>query len=148
MEELSNKVLVVNRVAKKTKGGEKIRFAVLVAVGNRGGRVGLGYGKAADLRAAIEKATSAAKRKIFTVSMKGSTIPHRVVVHEGAAEILLAPAPRGAGLISGGAVRDVLELAGVADVSTKILGTDNPVINAQAVITALKNLSQSKDGIK
>ena len=148
MEELSDKVLVVNRISKKVKGGDKIRFAALVAVGNRQGKVGLGYGKAADLRSAIGKATSQAKKKIFTVAMRGTTIPRRVVVNDGAAKILLAPAPKGAGLISGGEVRDVLELAGIADISTKILGTDNPIINAQATVAALKELAQKSNGTK
>ncbi len=141
-DELADKVLVINRVAKKIKGGDKIGFAALVAVGNRNGKVGLGYGKALDLRSAISKANSQAKRKIFTVVLNGSTIPRRVVIKDGAVEILLMPAPRGAGLISGGVVRSILELAGVKDVSTKIIGTGNPMINAQATVRALEKLSR------
>lgn len=137
---LTDKVLVVNRIAKKVKGGDKIRFAALVGVGDRKGKVGLGYGKARDLRSAIAKATAQAKKNVFDVPLKDSTIPRRILVKEGAAEILLMPAPRGAGLISGSTVRDILELGGIADVSTKVLGTDNPITNAQAVVKALKEL--------
>lgn len=140
--ELADKVLLINRIAKKIKGGDKISFAAQVAVGDHRGRVGLGYGKAADVKSAIGKATVSAKKKIFNVPLKDSTIPRRILVKEGAARVLLMPAPRGAGLIAGGAVRDILELAGVADVSSKILGTDNPMTNAQAVIKALKALGQ------
>ncbi len=140
-EEFADRVLVVNRVAKKIKGGDKVGFTALVAVGNRSGKVGLGYGKAADLRSAISKATAQAKRKVFPISLKGSTIPRRVVIRDGAVEILLMPAPRGTGLIAGGVVRSILELAGVKDASTKIIGTRNPMINAQATIRALERLS-------
>lgn len=141
-DEMADKVLVINRVAKKIKGGDKIGFAALVAVGNRNGKVGLGYGKALDLRSAISKATSQAKRKTFAVALNGSTIPRRVVIKDGAVEILMMPAPRGAGLISGGVVRSILELAGVKDVSTKIIGTGNPMINAQATVKALERLGR------
>lgn len=145
--ELADKVLVINRIAKKIKGGDKIGFAALVAVGNRDGRVGLGYGKALDLRSAITKATSQAKRKVFNIVRKDSTIPQRIVIRDGAVEILLMPAPRGAGLIAGGVVRSILELAGVKDVSTKIIGTRNPMINAQATIKALEKLSRKHGSV-
>jgi len=140
--DFTDKVLVVNRVAKKIKGGDKISFAALVAVGNKQGKVGLGYGKAGDLRAAIAKATSQAKKKVFLVAMRGSTIPRRISIKHGAARLLMMPAPRGAGLIAGGVVRNILGLAGVADVSAKILGTNNPMANAQAAIKALEILNK------
>jgi small subunit ribosomal protein S5 len=146
-EEFADKVLVINRVAKKIKGGDKIGFAALVAVGNRNGRVGLGYGKAQDLRSAITKANSKAKRKVFTVTLKDSTLPRRILIKDGAVEILLMPAPRGAGLIAGGVVRSILELAGVKDVSTKIIGTRNPMINAQATIKALEKLNEKHGSV-
>ncbi|MEX1061789.1 MAG: 30S ribosomal protein S5 [Patescibacteria group bacterium] len=148
---MEDKVLSVNRVAKKISGGEKISFASLVAVGDRKGKVGLGYGKAADLRSAIGKAQKAAKKSTFQVPLKGSTIARRLTVHLGAAEILLKPAPRGAGLIAGGVVRDILDLVGVRDVSAKILGTKNPITNAKATMKALMLLAaegKAKDGVK
>ncbi|MEX0587610.1 MAG: 30S ribosomal protein S5 [Patescibacteria group bacterium] len=141
-EDFTDKVLVVNRVAKKIKGGDKINFAALVAVGNGKGRVGLGYGKARDLRSAIGKATSQAKKRIFSVAMRGSTLPRRISFKQGAAQLLLMPAPRGSGLIAGGVVRSILKLAGVPDASAKILGTDNAMANAQAMIRALEVLSK------
>uniref|UniRef100_A0A831YZM4 Small ribosomal subunit protein uS5 n=1 Tax=candidate division WWE3 bacterium TaxID=2053526 RepID=A0A831YZM4_UNCKA len=142
-EEFTDKVLGINRVAKKIKGGDKVSFAALVVVGNKKGKVGLGYGKAGDLRSAIAKATSQAKKKVFTVPIKDATLPRRIAVQEGAAHLLLMPAPYGAGLIAGGVVRSILELAGFADASVKILGTDNPMANAQVAISALKKLSQN-----
>ena len=142
-EDFTDKVLVVNRVAKKIKGGDKISFAALVAIGNGKGKIGLGYGKAGDLRSAINKATTKAKKTIFSVAMRGSTLPRRITIKQGAAQLLLMPAPRGAGLISGGVVRDILKLAGVLDASTKILGTNNAMANAQATILALEVLSKN-----
>lgn len=146
-EDFTDKVLVINRVAKKIKGGDKIGFAALVAIGNGKSKVGLGYGKAGDLRSAITKATTKAKKNIFSVAMKDSTLPRRIVIRQGAAHLLLMPAPRGAGLISGGVVRSILKLAGVLDASTKILGTNNPMANAQATIKALEVLSKN-NGVK
>jgi small subunit ribosomal protein S5 len=145
-EELKEKVLNINRIAKKIKGGQRIGFSALVAVGDRQGRVGLGYGRAADLRSAIEKAATQAKKKVFKVPLKGgTTLPRRIQVKLGAAQVLLMPAPRGAGLIVGGIVRNILELAGVKDASTKILGTDNPITNAKATIFALKSLAKENE---
>jgi len=140
-EELSDKVLDINRVAKKIKGGEKIGFTALVAVGNSKGKVGLGYGKAPDLRSAIDKARKSAKQNRFEISLKDTTIPRRIETKFSAARVLMMPAPRGAGLIAGGVMRDILGLAGVRDVSAKILGTNNPATNAKATIKALKDLA-------
>ncbi|MDP2734923.1 MAG: 30S ribosomal protein S5 [bacterium] len=140
-EVMSDKVLAINRVARKIKGGDKIGFTSLVAVGNKNGSVGLGYGKAPDLRSAIDKAQKSAKQSRFEVPLKDTTIPRRIRIKFSAARVLLMPAPRGAGLIAGGVVRDILELAGVRDVSAKILGTSNPVTNAKATIKALKTLA-------
>lgn len=139
---LANKVLVINRVAKKVKGGAKISFTALVAVGDRQGKIGLGYGKAPNLRSAIDKATAQAKKKVFTVPLEGSTLPRRILVKEGAARVMFKPAPQGAGLIAGGVVRSILGLLGVSDVSAKILGTSNPTTNAKATIKALKELGK------
>lgn len=140
-EEVSDKVLVINRVSKKVKGGQKIGFTTLVAVGNRKGKVGLGYGKASDLRSAIDKARKTAKQNQFEIPIKDTTVPRRIETKFSAAEVLLMPAPRGAGLIAGGVMRDILALAGVRDVSAKILGTSNPATNAKATIKALKTLA-------
>ncbi len=146
-EDFKDKVLVINRVAKKIKGGDKIRFTALVAVGNRKGKIGLGYGKAADLRSAIDKARSKAKKNVFSIPLEGSTLPRRIQVKEGAGVVLLKPAIQGAGLKAGGVVRSILELVGVTDASAKILRTRNPVTNAKATIKALKMLG-GKDGVK
>lgn len=140
-QELQEKVLLINRVAKKIKGGERIGFAALVAVGDGKGRVGVGYGRAKDLRTAIEKGKKRARARMFTVPIRGATIPHRVEVKEGAAQIIIKPAPRGSGLIAGGVVRNLLELAGYKDVSAKILGTRNKMTNARATVKALERLA-------
>lgn len=145
--DFKDKVLVINRVAKKIKGGDKIGFVALVAVGNRKGKIGLGYGRAADLRSAIDKARSRAKKNVFSVPLEGSTLPRRIQVKEGAGVVLLKPATQGAGLIAGGVVRSILELVGVTDASAKILRTRNPMTNAKATIKALKMLG-GKDGFK
>lgn len=145
--DFKDKVLVINRVAKKIKGGDKIGFVALVAVGNRKGKIGLGYGRAADLRSAIDKARSRAKKNVFSVPLEGSTLPRRIQVKEGAGVVLLKPATQGAGLIAGGVVRSILELVGVTDASAKILRTRNPMTNAKATIKALKMLG-GKDEVK
>lgn len=140
-QELQEKVLVINRVAKKIKGGERIGFAALVAVGDGRGKVGVGYGRAQDLRVAIEKGKRRAKAKMFSVPIVGTTVPHRIEVKEGAAQIIVKPAPRGSGLIAGGVIRDILKLAGYEDVSAKTLGTRNRMTNAKATVKALKMLN-------
>ena len=145
--DFKDKVLVINRVAKKIKGGDKIGFVALVAVGNRKGKIGLGYGRAADLRSAIDKARSRAKKNVFSVPLEGSTLPRRIQVKEGAGVVLLKPATQGAGLKAGGVVRSILELVGVTDASAKILRTRNPMTNAKATIKALKMLG-GKDEVK
>ncbi|PIS12332.1 30S ribosomal protein S5 [candidate division WWE3 bacterium CG09_land_8_20_14_0_10_47_33] len=139
-QKLQEKVLMVNRVAKKIKGGERRGFTALVAVGDGCGKVGIGYGRAQDLRVAIEKGRRQAKVKMFAVPISGTTIPHRVEVKEGAVKIILKPAPRGAGLIAGGVIRDLLELAGYGDVSAKMLGTRNRMANVKATVTALRGM--------
>jgi small subunit ribosomal protein S5 len=145
-EGLEDKVLVINRVAKKVKGGDKIGFTALVGVGDKKGRIGLGYGKAVDLRSAIDKANAKAKKNMFSVSIDGTTLPRRIRVKRGAGKLLLMPAPRGTGLIAGGVVRNILELAGYTDVSAKILGTNNPTTNAKTTIEALKILREENNG--
>ncbi len=139
-KEFSEKIIQVNRVSKKVKGGSRIGFSVLVAVGNKEGRVGVALGKAPNVRDAIQKAIRRAKKNMFEVSLQGTTIPHQVKIKRGAAKILLKPAPTGAGLIAGGPVRIIAELAGIKDLSAKILGTNNKLSNAHATIEALKKL--------
>lgn len=143
-KEFSEKIIQVNRVSKKVKGGNKIGFSVLVAVGNKEGKVGIGLGKAPDVRSAIQKAVRRAKKNIFEVPLQGTTIPHQVRIKRGAAKILLKPAPTGAGLIAGGPVRIVAELAGIKDLSAKILGTRNKLSNTTTTLAALKKLKPVK----
>ena len=139
--EFDERVIQVNRTSKKTKGGNSIAFSVLVVVGDRKGRVGVGLGKAPDVLASIQKASLYAKKHLFAVPMKdGRTIPHRTDVKFGAAKILIKPAPKGSGIIAGSSVRAVLELAGIKDVVGKILGTNNKITNTYATMKALKTL--------
>ncbi len=138
--EFEEKVIQVNRVSKKTKGGNKIGFSVLVVVGDKKGRVGVGLGKAADVSSAVKKGMSYAKKHLITVPMVKTTIPHEVRIKVGAAKIILKPAPGGTGIRAGGAVRAVVEAAGIRDVVSKILGTDNKASNVYATFKALRQL--------
>jgi len=139
-KEFEEKVVQVNRVAKKTKGGNRVSFSVLTVVGDKKGKVGVGLGKALDVSGAVKKGISKAKKHLITVSMKGTTIPHAVRVKRGAAEVLLKPAPPGTGIIAGGPVRVVVEAAGIRDIVGKILGTNNKASNVYAALEALKKL--------
>lgn len=143
-EKLEEKVVQVNRVSKKTKGGNKMRFTALVIVGNRQGKVGVGLGKSNDVSSAISKAVAYAKKRMIDVPIVNDTIPYSISIKEGAAHILLKPAPRGAGIIAGGAVRSVVEAAGIRNISSKILGTDNKASNVYAVFKALKQLAMRR----
>lgn len=138
--EYFEKVVRVNRVSKKNQGGDVRSLSVLVVVGDKKGRVGVGLGKAKDVASAIKKATTYAKKRMIEVPMKGSTIPHRIFLKNGAAKIILKPAPKGSGIIAGGAVRVVMEAAGIDDVVSKILGTKNKASNVYATMEALKRL--------
>lgn len=142
--EYFERVVQVNRVSKKTKGGDKRSLSVLVVVGDKKGQVGVGLGKAADVQSAVRKATSYAKKHLIKVSLKGRTIPHPVLVKSGAARVLLKPAPVGTGVIAGGAVRVVAEAAGIHDIVSKILGTKNQASNVYATLEALSKLKQVK----
>jgi small subunit ribosomal protein S5 len=141
-KEFDEKVVQVNRVSKKTKGGNKIGFSVLVVVGDKKGRVGVGLGGAPDVTSAVKKAVSYAKKHLFTVPMKGKTIPHMVLVKRGAARVMIKPAPPGTGVIAGGAVRAVVEAAGIRDIVSKILGSKNQASNVYATLEALKKLQR------
>jgi small subunit ribosomal protein S5 len=141
-DEFKEEIVQVNRVSKKTKGGNKIGFSVLVVAGNKNGKVGVGLGKAPDVSSAIKKGVAIAKKKAIEIPIIKSTIPFEVFIKFGAAKILLKPAPLGSGVIAGGAVRSVVSLAGIENISSKVLGTKNQASNVYATIEALKRLSQ------
>jgi small subunit ribosomal protein S5 len=144
--EYLEKVVQVNRVSKKTKGGDKRSLSVIVVVGDRKGKVGVGLGKAADVQSAVKKATAYAKKHLITVAMVDNrTIPHEIRIKLGAAKILLKPAPGGTGIIAGGAVRVVVEAAGISDIVSKILGTKNQASNVYATLEALSRLKERKN---
>lgn len=139
-KEFEEKVVQVNRVSKKTKGGNRISFSVLMVVGDRKGKVGVGLGKAPDVVAAIRKGVTRAKKHLIQVPMKGTTITHEILVKKGAAKVLLKPAPQGTGIIAGGAVRAVVDAAGIRDIVSKVLGTNNQASNVYATMEALSRL--------
>ncbi len=139
--EFEEKVVQVNRVSKKTKGGNKISFSVLVVVGDKKGRVGVGLGKAKDVASAIRKAVNYAKKHLINVPIRNGTIESDIFIKLGAAKVLLKPAPVGSGVIAGGAVRVVVEAAGIRNISSKVLGTKNQASNVYATLEALKKLS-------
>ena len=150
-KEFEEKVIQINRVSKKTKGGNKIGFSVLVVVGDRKGKVGVGLGKAPDVASAILKAVTYAKKHLQKIAIYKTTIPHEVYVKRGAAKVLLKPAPTGTGVIAGGAVRAVVEAAGIRDIVSKILGSKNQASNVYATLDALQKLKirvSSKSGPK
>jgi len=140
-KEFEETVVQINRISKKTKGGNQIRFSALVVVGDRKGKVGVGIAKATDVRNAIRKSVEAAKRKMIVVPLAGTTIPYSVNEKFSAAKILLKPAPPGSGIIAGGPMRVVLEAAGIRDAVGKILGTKNKISNVYATLKALETIS-------
>lgn len=139
-QELKEKVVNVSRVAKVVKGGRTFRFSAVVVVGDENGHVGVGNGKAAEVPDAIKKAIQEAKNNLVEVPVVGTTIPHEFVGKFGSASVMLKPAEKGTGLIAGGSVRPVLELAGYKDIRTKIIGTTNPRNVVYATIEGLKSM--------
>ena len=141
---LEKRMVNLNPITKVTKGGKTMRYDALMVVGDKNGRVGIGLAKALDVTQAIEKATIAAKKNMINVCIDGTTIPHDIIGRFGTTKVLMFPSPEGKGIIAGGAVRDVVELAGIKDITTKLYGSNNPVNSVKAAFEGLKALRSAE----
>ena len=146
--DLTEQLVALNRVSKTVKGGRVARFAALMVVGDKNGRVGVGLGKAAEVPEAIRKGIEDAKKNMITVSLKGTTIPHEVIGEFGAGKVLLKPAALGTGIIAGGKVRAVLEAAGISNIRAKCLRSNNPTNVVKATMEGLKALRSAEEVAK
>jgi len=140
-KEFEETVVQINRISKKTKGGNQIRFSALVVVGNKKGKVGIGNSKAKDVRSAIQKSVSEAKKNMISVPLSKTTIPYSIRAKYSASKVLLKPAPAGSGIIAGGPMRMVLESVGLQDVVGKTLGSNNKISNVRATLLALEKVA-------
>ena len=145
VSEFKEKLVAINRVSKTVKGGRNMRFSALMVVGDENGRVGCGMGKAVEIPEAVRKGIEDAKKQMITVAMDGTTIPHQVTGVFGTGRVLLMPAPEGTGVIAGGPVRDVLEAAGISDIVTKSIGTNNKINVARATMQGLSQLRSAEE---
>lgn len=143
--EFEDKVIHINRCAKVVKGGRRFSFAAIVVVGDKKGQVGVGLGKAGEVPEAIKKAGKQAKKNLMKVPLEGTTIPHEIIGHFGASQVLMKPAPEGTGIIASSSVRAILEVAGIQNILTKSIRRDNPHNVVRATLAGLKNLRNFSD---
>ena len=148
VSEFKEKLVAVNRVSKTVKGGRNMRFSALMVVGDEKGRIGCGMGKAVEIPEAIRKGTEDAKKNMITVALKDTTIPHEVVGVYGTGKVLMLPAPEGTGVIAGGPVRAVLEAAGIKNIRTKSIGSNNPINMVKAALNGLSQLRTAEQVAK
>lgn len=144
-DDIEDQLVAINRVIKVVKGGQRMRFAALVIVGDKKGRVGFGTGKAQEVPEAIRKAVDNGKKRMINVPKVGTTIPHQVIGHYGSGSILFKPAEAGSGVTAGGAVRIVMDMAGITDVTSKALGSNTPINVVRATMDGLKKLRTSEE---